>query len=247
MKEKSKYNMKKGDKKGSHVGTMLSFVIFLTFLVFLYSVIKPIIETGQDKKSILDSLETNILDKVSSDLFEVTITTDPLDWQDCIRLNGLLSEIEINSKIIVKNENGEILGFDISGDDLEINRNDFHNIFFKIYHAEEFEDLTGTYSCESRDYEIGFIKNETYAFETKINELIDEYGKFGSEDYEALKEELKVPYRNDFGFSFIDNEEIETIVGDKEITTNVYVEKIPIYYVDDNANVLLGFINIRVW
>lgn len=235
--------MKKNDKKGSHVGMMLSFVIFVTFLVFLYSIIEPIIKTGQDKKSILDSLETNILEKVSSDLIEITITTATAS-QNCITLNGFFDETEINSKIIVKNENEELLGFDISGDNLEINRNDVNNVFFKIYHAEEFSDLSeGPYSCNPRNYEIGFIKNKTYAFETKIDELIDEY----DEDYEVLKEELKVPSRNDFGFSFIDNTGDINNAGDKEIAASVYVRKIPIYYLDDDANILLGFINIRVW
>ena len=160
--------------------------------------------------------------------------------------NEELQEINFKGTRILYEREGRLLAIAITKKtNLQIERGG--NSFFKVYNSEEFDEIgiTSLGSCGSGN--IGFINNETYAFETKINELINEYGEFGSENYEVLKEELKVPSRNDFGFSFIDNEETETIVGDKEVTTSVYARKIPIYYVDDNANVLLGFINIRVW
>ncbi len=55
-------------KKGSHIGVMLSFGIFVTFLVFLYSVLQPIIEREQDKKLILDDLVLALVEMFDSDL-----------------------------------------------------------------------------------------------------------------------------------------------------------------------------------
>ena len=236
--------MKRGDKKGSHVGMMLSFVIFVTFLVFLYSALQPAIRIGQNKESIVDSLKVNILNNLSSDLIEITLTTDDAP-QDCVKLQGFLNEIEINSKIIVKNKNKELLDFHISGNNLKIKRNDGSNLFFKIYHSKEFEDVQGTSinPCIPEDYVIGLMNNKSYIFEQKITDFIESYNS----DYDSLKTELKVPERNEFGFSFINNTGTETSVGEENIMTSVYTEKIPIFYVDANANVLLGFITIKVW
>ena len=55
-------------KKGSHIGVMLSFGIFVTFLVFLYSVLQPIIEMEQEKKLILDDLVLALVEMFDSDL-----------------------------------------------------------------------------------------------------------------------------------------------------------------------------------
>jgi len=42
------------------VGMILSFIVFVTFIVFLYSIVKPAVSTGQDKKSIADYLVVKI-------------------------------------------------------------------------------------------------------------------------------------------------------------------------------------------
>ncbi len=57
-----------------------------------------------------------------------------------------------------------------------------------------------------------------------------------------------MPEIDEFGFSFLGE-------GGAEITTeenvpqsvNVYVKKIPVYYVGGEDSVLLGFITLKVW
>ncbi len=59
--------MKRG-KKGSHVGVMISFGIFVVFLLFLYSILQPIIKIEQDKKLILNDLIDGLVEMLNSDL-----------------------------------------------------------------------------------------------------------------------------------------------------------------------------------
>lgn len=54
--------MKRG-KKGSHVGMMLSFGVFIVFLVFIFSVLQPIIKIEQDKKLILNDFVEGLKEK----------------------------------------------------------------------------------------------------------------------------------------------------------------------------------------
>lgn len=58
----------KRSKKGSHVGMMISFGIFVVFLVFLYSVLQPILKSEQDKKLILNDLIEGLMGKFDPDL-----------------------------------------------------------------------------------------------------------------------------------------------------------------------------------
>ena len=45
------------NKKGSHVGLVLSFVIFVVFLIFMYPLVGPALETKGDKQYLLEPLE----------------------------------------------------------------------------------------------------------------------------------------------------------------------------------------------
>ena len=59
------------NKKGSHVGFILSFVIFITFIVFLLVVFNPRINFKQNKEPILSHLETELLILFDSDLTNI--------------------------------------------------------------------------------------------------------------------------------------------------------------------------------
>ena len=147
------------NKKGSHVGMMLSFVIFVTFLVFLYSVLYPMIKLGQNKKLILDNLIIEMVEMLDS------------------------------------------------------------------------------------NYTSGSIKTDDANF-VKINELVVKYNS----DYGGLKTDLKISEADEFGFIF-EEEAGATITAEKDIpsSVNVYAKKIPVYYVGEGRNVLLGFITLKVW
>jgi len=74
-------------------------------------------------------------------------------------------------------------------------------------------------------------------------EFIDEY----EDRYESIKDELKIPPGSEFGFSLIYSNQTRIGTEQKEISTNIYSEEIPVQYVDRQANINSGFINILVW
>ncbi len=82
------------NKKGSHVGMMLSFVIFVTFLVFLYSVLSPVVKTEQDKKLVLDSLILEMVEILNSDYTGGSIKTSNYDFST--ELNTLANRYDTN-------------------------------------------------------------------------------------------------------------------------------------------------------
>ena len=56
--------MKNRKKGGTHVGMMLSFVIFITFITFLYTIIQPSIQVQKSKQVTLDVLKENLIREI---------------------------------------------------------------------------------------------------------------------------------------------------------------------------------------
>jgi hypothetical protein len=235
------------DKKGSHVGVVLSFVIFVTFIIFLYLVVQPTIEL-EDKKNFQEILEGEIIEKTSADLTSVSVVVEEED-KICVQLLDFFTKTEIGNRIIVKNEDGSVLSAIISDDDesLYVPKNSGDS-FIKIHESNEFNPLGDgkIEDCEELkedQYDLGLVKTNKQIFETKIIELINNYNT----DYEALKEKLNVETGGEFGFSFTYNN--GTIIGTKErdISISVYADNTPIQYISENADSNSGYLNVKVW
>lgn len=249
-------------KRGSHVGVILSFVIFITFLVFLYSIIEPEIRIQKDRESLLDYLKIELMKRFSANMTSITTIINRTSYvRDCVKLENLTEEIDVDSHLIVKDELGNIAKANISENDdtdLIIDRENEEKVFFKIYNSEEFSELgkTTIYPCTELEkddewhgrpsgYSIPLIIKNEYVFEKKVIELIEEYESEGG--YENLRNELNIPSGTEFGFSFTYSNETIIETEEKSIVAKVQVREIPVQYVDKEANVLLGYINIKIW
>ncbi len=114
----------------------------------------------------------------------------------------------------------------------------------KIYSSDEFEQ--NTFSCAPpQGYTLGLIRVENYVFEEKIKEIQIKYNK----DYERLKKEFNIPETNDFAFNFLDSDNNLILEAPtKEIpSADVFAKSIQIIYVDNQANIKAGHLNIKVW
>ena len=235
------------NRKGSHVGVVLSFTIFIAFLIFLYPLlIKPAIDTNKGNQYLLDELKTKLTEKISAGLTISSVEANTNTNQDCIELKNFISGTGINSNIIVKNNGEKNQQSYVSDNSLRIDRDNNSDVFFKIIYSEEFENLgSAAISCEviqESNYEIGLVRTEKRIFETKIINLTKEY----KNNYESLKTELGLVSRNEFDFRFTYNN--KTSIGTKkEASINIYAEESPIQYVNKQGDILLGNINVRIW
>jgi hypothetical protein len=227
----------KGNKRGSHVGMVLSFALFVTFLVFLYSILEPAIGTPGGKESFLDSLRIDLLEDVSSEVNSMTLKTGTIGT--CAQLSGF-DNLLSNSRLKIKQEDGGVGIAEFSGGNLLI---DADGTFFKVYHSEDFEVGDVTASCPVETYTLGLVRTKDYVLETKVLSLIEEY----KNDYFGLEERLKIPPGSDFGFIFTYANGTSVETQKKEIPVDVYAREIPVQYFDKEANILLGVLNLRVW
>lgn len=244
------YNFFKKNRRGSHIGVVLSFIIFVIFLVFLYSTLEPLIKVDEDKKFMIEYLESALIEKLNTNLTTLTITNQTSITKNCIILEDLIgSEAIPDSKIIVKDYYRNIISSNIYGStDLIVERSDSGKVFLKIYNSDEFVGLIekSPVNCQllsSTEYKIELLTSNEYISKTKAEKLINDYpGEYGN-----LKEEFGIPEGSDFGFGFIYNNESVIETESKNVSRSVYAENIPIRYLDNNANILSGFIKIKIW
>ncbi len=230
-------------KNGSHVGFVLSFVVFVTFLIFIYSVLIPTTKV-KDKPLILEKIAENLLKNISSEIITLTISVSPeFEFNsECVSISDSELISRLKKGFVVKS-NEKILDYQSSTVFKIKNEN---KRFLKIFSSDSFEDKTKFLgSCESIDdnFEINSVKIENYSFEKKINLLFEFYER----DYENLKTSLEIPEDAEFEFDFYDDN--GNVIATKNTTalTNIYSKKISVQYINNSVSLVSGEINLRIW
>jgi hypothetical protein len=138
---------------------------------------------------------------------------------------------------------GVIPSYILPDDKVRVDNNNAKLI--KIYYSEEFEINPGSDdSCGGEgDYGLGLVRTEEHIFESKIQAMVADFDA----NYSEIKDRLNIAPGDEFGFSFT-NESDDTInTPEKNVSVNIYVREVPIQYIDSEANIKPGFLNIRVW
>jgi len=237
------------EKRGSHVGIILSFVVFILFVSFLFVVFKPSIKVQQNKELALEYLEKELVNLSTGELASVAISfIQNYDLQ------------EISCVSIVHPENFENYGYALVKKDESLiesskstNTMDFDILenlgFYKIYYSNEElspETLTEI-DCEvavkDTNYEIGLISTKEYIFESKVVNLIEEL-----KTNETFYSEVQRIINNEFDFGFTYSNETSVWTNEvRDVSTNIYIKKIPVQYIDEQANIKSGYLNLRIW
>jgi len=226
---------------------VLSFVIFITFIIFIYAIIRQAIGT-ENKQNLLDYLKEVLIENSSTELTSVSVLIDKENAQTCVQLSGFFDEMEIGNRIIVRNNYGDVLNAKISGQDLFVQKTG-NEIFLKVYESDEFNNITeGTISpCQPlseglQGYIFGLIRSKKNIFEKRIIQIIENYNN----DYESLKEELNIA-GNEFRLDFIYPNGTSISTEEKEVLVSVFVDEFPIQYISKDAVRELGSLNVGVW
>ena len=239
------------NKRGSQLEVIISFGIFIIFIVLLFLVIRPS-KFQNEKTSLVKDLESKIPNYLSTDLIITSFFNKSGfdNTKTCFSIPNLPETVRL--KVIVKDKDKNSIPAFVLGDKLFIGKEDS---FFNIYYNEKIDEKGFTIpdqGCDSLsigDYELGLIKNSSFISLNKTQKL-----RYDLEDpaiYNTLKRQLGVPDSSDFGFFLrtAGNEKIVYTDNRQKLGSNVevYAEEFPISYIDGNANIKQGWINIQVW
>lgn len=229
------------NKKGSHVGVVLSFGIFVTFLIFLYIAIEPALQTKQEQTLLINKLRPQIIDKVSTNFTTMTISNSSAD--DCIRI-GDYEYADMNSTIVLDPQ-GDVISSNVSDGDLYIESS--LEEFYKIHSADVQLDTqsfdTSTCGTTASSYERGINRKQNEISEQKTLDLIDEYDY----NYSNIKKEFNVPDTKNFGIDFIHSNGTLVKANATNFTRDIFIKDFSIQYFDGNAEKKGGFLRIRIW
>ena len=237
------------NKVGSHVGIILSFIIFMTFIFFIFIIVAPRVKTD-GRGGFLEALAQNVAENASANLTSVSISASGVG--SCFRISSFFTETGAGGNFVVKNEEGATVQSSKDGSDLLLVRESSETLF-KFLESEEFSTgNTGTLgSCtaltKNSGYFLGLMKTERKIFESNIEELIIVY----ENDYNTVKEDLKVSRMEDFSFA-LEYDNGTRIFPESANTSvlqnvNVYSDNFPIIYINKNFETKSGFLGVSLW
>ena len=230
------------NKRGSHVGMILSFLVFMTFLAFLYSVIEPATRSQEDKLDLVEYLKVELVNEFTAEVSILIFEVPPAG--SCIEFSteSGLGDKNAVAKDIEDNNYNSYVGIsntfvDFSGGGV-----------LRLFYSDQFPETSSISSCtpliKGGDYEISLFKTTEEIFESRILNISD----YLEDNYQLFKEEKGIGVGNEFGFVFNDeNKNFVTGTEDKNVSTDVFVQELPIQYMDSEANIKSGFLNIKVW
>ncbi len=238
--------MNKNKKRGiSHIEVIISFIIFVGFLVFFIYFLNPF-EIKKLDEVLIDSLEREIRMNLSTNVtyFSIyvpdgNINTDTSDY-DCFAIEKIYP-----SRVIVKDENGDNIPATISGGKLYIGALEG---FYEIYFSENLQEVSYSLGdCKllsEESYDTGLIVKKRFVSLRKAQNLFDAY----IEDYESTKNNLNLPAKNNFAFILRTLDE-ELVKADKQKSEQISVlaRDIPVEIIKQDAEILQGILNIQVW
>ena len=227
------------NKKATHIGVILSFVIFTTFIIFMVVVLKPTSGVKNTERATIELLKNNVENFASSEIISIILSRqaagkcfifDETGWG----LEGLNYAIRNQDNVNIKSERvGKVLYLTEYVD----------NEIYKLDYSSE--PLTHDFSStpgKCKDLNNFSIRKTENIFETKINELILKQAT----NYSGLKSDFNMPSEKDFGIIF--EFENSTMIGPPlpEQKKSTYVKRFQIIYLDTYANEKSGFFTIYV-
>jgi len=251
------------NKRGmSHIEVILSFVIFLGFLIFLFAIFMPF-KTSNGSDVYLDIASREIKNNISAQVnfftlrlneqstgcfyfdYNASLTKVNVQNENYIKIDAMnreLSQQEISAAAAAAAAGGKSIKPDtekrviISGE----------GKFFYIYSYEEFnESDIDEQTCkqlEKEDYVVGLFRSHNMVSFKKLEAFRDSYNL----DYESVKKEIGIT--QDFKFSVRDtlNKDILNITK-KVPKTKVFARDEPIQIVYTNGSFKYAILNIQLW
>ncbi|MFH1501299.1 MAG: hypothetical protein ABIE22_05145 [archaeon] len=226
------------NKRGmSHIEMISSFLIFVGFLIFLFTFLNPLREAPVNT-NLLDLVERGILTEINVEVGELSFRINQ-SYATCFEF----SYDDIRGKVIAKNENGDKVDAESSGSTIRVGGS---GEFFRVYMHPDFTESSLAGCSVFEDYvNIGLSKSYRIAYYNNLVELKNDY----ENDYNSLKNSLNLPAKNDFAFSVRDGDENEMLSSGRTVPKgiNVLARDIPVQTLYSDGNLTYLRLNIKVW
>jgi len=252
------------NKNGSHVDVIISFVIFISFVAFLYILLQPTLTLKQSKQSSAESLEKSLINNLSNgstnNLTIISLSARVQgSLQNSIKLTGFLSNANIGNTLTVRNSTNYLFPVYNTSSDLyiDVSSGKSSSYLFSIYYSPAFSPILGGTLNPNNNLQMGSSQNNytigqaqpvsslsQNIFDFNVRSLINTYNS----NYDYLKSWFNVSPSNNFGFNF--TYQNQTSIGTRDNVpqfAEVYSEAFPLLYTAGNSTLQSGLLTVRIW
>lgn len=236
------------NKKASHVGMIFSFVIFITFLLYIFSILSPLIFENNKNENLLLLVEQEVLSFLNVEVFRIVFTTSsgPSSGKsnNLYQVKGNDFNLCFDNYFVLVKDSKDVL-FNFRKESCNVYFESSKDEIYSLYYSSYFLDESYLDSSRGvvRDVEINYFDNNKYYLESQIFNLTQIY----LEDYSNLRKNFKIQDSVDFGFSFkFENGTIITL-GEPFIDSEVFSKTINFNYYDAFLEKKKGELRIFVW
>jgi len=236
-----------------HVEIIISFLIFITFVVFLLVFVNPI-EKNKDKEYYLEMTEKALMEYLEVDMTLFSIGINQQALLDALAVGSCVCiDYDYPSKVIGRDENEDLVPARTIGSYICIQPDAASpKRFYKLYFSGEFTENPGVCTGSSDpiinepDYTLGVINQYKKVSNQRVNALNAAYATDAS--YETFRTDT-LKLNNYF------NVEIKTTAGEvlasgkildpKE--SDILAKDIPIEIIKADGEIIPAIMNIQVW
>ena len=229
--------MKGLNKKGSHVSFVLSFVIFVVALLFMYILVTTSLPQENTKKNSFSLLKENVVKNLTSDIWVIRAYDNVSLPDECVKMPK--PEDIVGGSTIAIDQYGSIEST-ISGDDILV---EGEKDFIKVYYSSFIQNQNVLSSSGCVALTPDSVKKEKKISESQILDLMSRF----SNNYSSLKETFEIPSGMDFDlyFEYENGSTIGKIVEDSSV--EIYSEELKIYYLSSTTSEKEGTLRVRIW
>ena len=238
--------MKIQNKKASHVGIVLSFVIFITFLVFILSVLQPALDTKTDNFEISKYIYNEVIKNVSGNVAIITFYLNSSKFppgQDIIVVENPGINLT-GQNFVIKNEEGKIIPSNYSySEGLKINRTP--SGLYEIYVSKNIKKQSlgsgNEHPIGNLNFRLGKNREKGFVIEEKIRKIIENETSF-----ESFEDHVGLSIKTGFNLGLKLND--TSISTNQTIPNNldVYVNEYPIQTINNISENKRGVLRIEL-
>lgn len=208
---------KKETKAQSHVEMMLSFVIFIGALIFIFIFLNPFAKTGE-KVSIIDDIQKIVVKNMSSEIGKLSVIGD----------SGIVDyafPLEYGNNFV------------------EVQETFSNPIKCQLYFSDVFG--AGTQTCQFTSYALGVYSKEEIIVWDKIISLKQNYETDynGLKSLLDISDDFSFSFKNIGGGEI----GVLSVSKDPPVGVNVESKDFPVRVIDSLGNINELILNIRVW
>lgn len=234
----------KGKKSQMHIEMIMSFVLFVGFIIAILLFINPVKEQKVSMLA-LDNAQNQILKNVSSSYSYIPLILDSSVSESCFSVDNPLPAL--TSNLFVQNQNNNIIKSKLDSGKIYLEKIDDSKLY-KFYFSNIFNVYSSIASdCLALDesaYSFGALSVESVVLYENLLKLNESYNS----DYGSLKKELKIS--NNFDFTIYDFNRTVLMKGDsknKVFSSNVLAREFVLNSADKDNNKKEAILNLRVW